>query len=205
MKLYHFPQACSIGINVLLEETGAPYELALVNLRQDEQKTPPFIALNPKGKVPTLQLDDGAIVTEYPAIAYYLARSFPEARLLPAGVAAETKTLELLDYMIATVHMRGYTRMFRPGNFSPNPADEAAVIAAGRAVVMTGLELLEGELGTKDYLMGDFSIADSALFFIEFWTRTRASLPLPPMLDRHLERMMGRPAVQRALASVGLA
>ena len=205
MKLYHFPHACSLGINVLLEETGAPYELALVNLRENEQKKPPFIEINPKGKVPALARDDGGIITEYPAIAYYIARKFPEAKLLPEDLDAQTKVLELLDYMISNVHMRGFTRMFRASTFSPSEADEPQVVAAGRDVIEKGFHLLSEELGEKDYLAGDFSIADSALFFLERWAGTRANMPLSENLARHLARMLGRPAVQRALDSVGLA
>lgn len=205
MKLYYSPQACSLGINVLLEETGAPYELALIDLRRDEQKQPAFLALNPKGKVPTLQRDDGGIVTEYPAIAYYLARKFPEAKLLPEDLDAQTKVLELLDYMIGTVHMRGFTRIFRASAFSPDPAGEQLVVAAGREIVIQGFDLLAEELGDQDYLVGDVSIADSALFFLTRWAVTRANIALPPALERHLERMKARPAVQRALQSIGIA
>ena len=83
MKLYYAPGACSLGIHVLLEEIGKPFEGIRVNLREGEQYQPGFVRINPKSKVPTLISDDGSVLTEFPAIAYYLARSNPGKHLLP--------------------------------------------------------------------------------------------------------------------------
>ena len=77
MKLYYAPGACSIGIHVVLEEIGKPYDAEVVNLREGAQHKPDFTAVNPKSKVPTLKRDDGSVQTEYPAIAYWLARTNP--------------------------------------------------------------------------------------------------------------------------------
>ena len=84
MKLYYMPGACSIGIHVLLEEIGKPYDAHKVDGAKQEQYGPDFVALNPKSKVPTLQRDDGSVLTEFPAIAVWLARKNPE--LGPAAV-----------------------------------------------------------------------------------------------------------------------
>ncbi|HZH45475.1 MAG TPA: glutathione S-transferase N-terminal domain-containing protein, partial [Roseococcus sp.] len=81
MKLYYSPGACSVGIHVLLEEIGKPYEAALTSTREGAQFRPEFVAINPKSKVPTLVRDDGSVLTEYPAIAFWLARTNPEAGL----------------------------------------------------------------------------------------------------------------------------
>jgi len=205
MKLFYFPNACSLGIHVLLEEVGATFDLVSINLAQGAQHQPDFLAINPKAKVPALELDDGHLVTEFPAIAYYLARQYPDANLWPQDLTSQTQALSLLDYMIATVHMRGFTRIFRPSMFSPTPSDEAAVKEAGIAVISKGFELLAAELGDKDYLLGEFSIADAGLFFLEWWAIARAGLAVPPAISAHLERMKTRPAVQRALAKEGLA
>ena len=205
MKLYYLPGACSIGIHVILEEIGKPFELGRLNGQAQDQYKPEFVAKNPKSKVPTLEQDDGAIITEFPAIAYYLGRSFPEAKLLPSDILAETRALELMDYIVATVHMRGFTRIFRPEGFAVRPEDAESVKAAGREVVEKGFKILEAELDGKDYLLGDYSVADSALFYVEWWAAGRAGLTLPPNLAAHLDRMKARPAVQRMLATEGLA
>src|ERR1700759_3547433 len=97
MKLYYAPGACSIGIHVLLEEIGKPYETERVNLQQGEQYKAPFTDINPKSKVPALARDDGSVLTEFPAIAYWLAKTNPSAKLLPDDVDQQARALELTD------------------------------------------------------------------------------------------------------------
>jgi glutathione S-transferase len=206
MKLYYSPNSCAIGIHLLLEEIGSPYELELVDLRQGEQFKKPFASLNPKKKVPALLRDDGTLLTEWQAIAVYLARMNPDKNLLPTDIEGEVRCLELLDYLIATVHMRGFTRIFRPGAFTPTVADEPAVQQTGRDIVVDALKLLEAQLSGREYALGArLSIADAALFFIESWAADRADITLPPALAGHLARMRARPAMQRTLAAEGLA
>jgi len=205
MKLYYSPNACSLAIHVLLEEIGKPYALQRVDFANRAQYSPEYIAINPKSKVPVLERDDGTHLTELPAIAWYLARSNPQANLLPADIEGEARVLEIIDYLIATVHMRGFTRIFRPENFSPTPEDKEKVQEAGKAVIRQGFELIAANLGEQEYLLGSYSIADIVLFFLEFWGARRAGMALPPAIAAHLERMLSRPAVQRALADEGLA
>ena|SRR5580693_6118625 len=91
MKLYYAPGACSIGIHVLLEEIGKPYQTEQVNLRDGAQFKPPFAGVNAKAKVPTLERDDGSILTEFPVIARWLARQNPQANLIPKDEEADTR------------------------------------------------------------------------------------------------------------------
>lgn len=204
MKLYYAPNACSLGIHVLLEEIGKPFELSKVDMANGANYKPPFTELNPKSKVPVLVADDGTVITEFPAIAFYLAASNQEAKLLPADIAGQTLALQTLDYLIATIHMRGFTRIFRPGNFAPNPADVDQVKQAGRDMILAGFKILEPLLGEQEFILGDFSIVEGALFFLEFWARTRVKMLLPANFEAHLDRMLKRPAVQRAMATEGL-
>ncbi len=204
MKLYYAPGACSIGIHVLLEEIGKPYEAIPVALQEGEQYKPPFVEVNPKSKVPTLVKDDGSVLTEFPAIAYWLARTNPGQRLLPDGFDEQARVMEAMDYTVATVHMQGFARLFRPSNYAPNAADEPAVKARGKEIVETGFALLDRTLGGKQYVAGGFSVADAALFYVEFWAG-RVGIPLPANLAGHLERMKARPAVQATLKAEGLA
>ncbi len=204
MKLYYAPGVCSIGIHVLLEEIGKPYELEAINLREGAQYKPEYTAVNPKSKVPALLRDDGTLQTEYPAIAYWLARTNPFSNLLPDNIDLQARALEIMDYCVATVHMQGFTRIFRPGNFSPDPAQEEAVKARGKEIVQKGFESLSASLGDKQYAVGNFSIADSAMFYVEFWA-ARVGIPLPANLAAHFDRMKARPAVQRTLQQEGVA
>jgi glutathione S-transferase len=204
MKLMYSPGACSVGIHVLLEEIGKPYEAQLVNLREGAQFKPEFTSINAKSKVPTLVRDDGSVLTEYPAIAYWLARTNPDKKLLPDDLEAQTRALEALDYAVATIHMQGFSRLFRAANFTPNPADEDKVKERGKELVEKGFAVMDKALANKDYIAGAFSVADSALFYVEFWGAKRMNMKLPPNCEAHLNRMMARPAVQRVLQQEGL-
>lgn len=204
MKLFYAPNACSMGIHLLLEEIGEPYELEKVDFASGAQYKVPFVEINPKSKVPVLQRDDGSYLTEFPAIALYLARAKPAAGLLPAGLDAESRALELLDYLIATVHMRGFTRIFRPAVFAPGAADEEWVKQAGRDIIAKAFDLLVPALGEQDYILGKFSIVEAALFFLEYWARTRAKIQMPETFEAHLDRLLARPATIRMLKAEGL-
>jgi glutathione S-transferase len=204
MKLFYAPGACSIGIHILLEEIGAPYDSERVNLMKGEQYQPAFAEVNPKSKVPTLVRDDGSVLTEFPAIAYWLARTNPEAKLLPEDIGQQTRVLELTDYAVSTIHMQGFARQFRPSNFTPNAADEETVKTRGKEIAEKGFALLDKALAGKDYAIGAFSFADTAIFYVEFWT-TRVGLTLPENCAAHFQRMLGRPSVQRVMQQEGLA
>ena len=156
MKLMYSPGACSIGIHVLLEEIGKPYEAQLVNLREGAQFKPEFTSVNPKSKVPTLVRDDGSVLTEYPAIAYWLARTNPDKKLLPDDVDGQARMLEALDYAVATIHMQGFSRLFRASNYTPNPADEDKVKERGKEMVEKGFAVMDKTLAGKDYLAGSY-------------------------------------------------
>ena len=203
MKLFYAPGACSIGIHVLMEEIGKPYEAVRLDIRAGDTQRPPFTDVNPKGKVPTLQRDDGSIITEYPVIAHYLAKTNPSAGLMPKGEDAELTAASVTDYCVATVHMQGFSRVFRPANFTPSEADQEAVKARGREMVEKGYALMNKALEGKEWVAGDYSFADSALFYVEYWGK-RTGMQLPPNLAAHLERMLARPATQRMLQQEGL-
>ena len=204
MKLFYSAGACSIGIHVLLEEIGKPYEAVRVDTRSGETQKKPFLDVNPKGKVPTLQRDDGSVITEYPVIAHWLAKTNPGANLMPKGEEAELTAASATDYCVATIHMQGFSRLFRPANFSPSEVDHDAVKARGRDLAEKGFALLNDMIGDNDYVAGDYSFADSALFYVEFWGASRMKMQLPPKVAAHYERMLARPAVQRTLKQEGL-
>ena len=203
MKLYYAPGACSMGIHLLLEEIGKPYELHKVNLGQGEQYKAPLVELNPKAKVPTLERDDGSILTEFPAIALWLARTNPQAKLWPDDPESEARALEAMDYVVATVHMRAFSRMFRPSAYTPNPADEDKVKARGREMFEEGLRILDQSLAGKEYVAERFSVADAAVFYVEQWAHG-FKIPLPPNCAAHYERVKARPSVQRTFQQEGL-
>lgn len=206
MKLYYSPGACSVGIHVILEEIGKPYELSLVALKDGAQHKPEYTAVNPKSKVPALDRGDGRALTEYPVIAMWLAKSNPEKKLAPADLEGETRCAEMLDYICGTVHPQGFTRQFRAANFTPREEDLPKVVEQGKTLAAKYFDVLEKTWSGNGWVLPTgYSVADSALFFVEYWAVRRSGMTLPPKLDAHLKAMLARPAVQRALTQEGLA
>lgn len=210
MKLIWGRHTCAIGIHILLEEIGQPYEAQEIDVQGGATQTADFQTLNPKGKVPTLVRDDGSVLTEYGAIATWLARINPQAGLIPDDPEAEARALEIMDYTTGTLHAQGFGRIFLTGRFLPSDLlhetlelGKAAVRRQGRSTVEEALRLLDRAMADKPYAAGQaFTIADTALFYAERWA-PQVEIALPPNLDAHFRRMCARPAVQRVRAVWG--
>jgi glutathione S-transferase len=202
MKLYMTPGSCSTGIHILLEELDLPFEAYLVNLLAGDQNRADYLAMNPKGTIPTLVRDDGSALTEFQAIAWWLARAYPKAKLLPDDMDGEARVIEAMDYAVGTIHMQGFARVFTTAHFTPSEADHEAVKNRGLEIVAKGYAVLDGLLAGREYVAGRFSIADAALFYVEFWG-DKLKLELPENCRAHYQRMLARPVVQRVLREEG--
>lgn len=202
MKLYMTPGSCSTGIHILLEELDLLFEAYLVNLLAGDQNRPDYLALNPKGTIPTLVRDDGSALTEFQAIAWWLARAYPKAKLLPDDPDGEARVIEAMAYAVGTIHMQGFARIFTTDQFTSNEADQDAVKRRGIEIVAKGYAVLDTLLSGREYVAGRFSIADAALFYVEFWG-DKLKLELPENCRTHYRRMLARPAVQRVLREEG--
>jgi glutathione S-transferase len=160
--------------------------------------------------VPTLVRDDGSVLTEFGAIATWIARRFPEAHLLPEGVDAEARTIEIMEYVEGSVHGQGFGRIFKPARFEPQDVlhtkagiGQSSVKAQGKAMVERGFSIIDAQLAGRDYAAGDrFGIADAALFYVERWA-PQVDVALPPHVAAHFERMLARPSVQKVRAIWG--
>jgi len=202
MKFYMTPGSCSTGIHILLEELELPFEVYMVNLMAGDQFKPEYLAINPKSTIPTLVRDDGSSITEFQAIAWWLARSYPKAKLLPEDIASEALVLETLDYVVGTIHGQGYTRIFTTSNYSDNEAEHEQIKKRGYEIVEKGLAIMNDLLSGKEYVIDRFSIADAALFYVEFWA-DKIKLDLPANCLAHYQRMLTRPAVRQVLLEEG--
>jgi glutathione S-transferase len=202
MKFYMTPGSCSTGIHILLEHLELPFEAYIVNLPAGDHRKPEYLAINPKSTIPTLVRDDGRALTEFSAIAYWLARKYPKARLLPGDIDGDTRVIETLGYVVGTIHGQGYTRIFTADKYTPNATDHEAIEARGREIVEHGFALMDDTLNGHDYVAGEFSIADAALFYVEFWA-DKIDLHLPERCRAHYQRMLARPVVQRVLREEG--
>ncbi|MGJ9420676.1 glutathione S-transferase family protein [Massilia sp. CMS3.1] len=208
MKLYWGPHTCAIGIHILLEETGAQYETEKLDIERGDTKNAPFVDINPKGKVPTLVCNDGTVLTEFGAIATWLARTYPEAHLLLSSPMEEARAVEVLEYVEGTIHGQGYARMINPKAFAPMDAVQEAqhlgrVKQQGKEIIDAGFAILDKQLRPFPFAVGNkLSIADAALFYVERWAPGKG-ITLPPNVQAHFEHMLARPAVQKVLAFWG--
>lgn len=198
LTFHHSPQSCSNGILLLLHEVGAAFETKIVDVRAGDQRGAAYLALNPKGKVPALGLDDGAVLTEFGAIALWLAESYPQAELAPADPTERARLLDMLDFIVGSVHMRGFTFDKVPHKFLADPDGQAALKAHGRAEVIKGLKVLSDMMGDAPYLLGRFSVADTALFYVLDWAELDGAYDVSANLRACLKRIRARPAYAAA-------
>lgn len=201
MKLYYSPAACSLSPHIVLIESGLPFELEKVNLHETPHRTESgvaFASINPKGYVPALQLDDGDVLTEGVAIVQYLADQVPGKCLAPAnGTLARYHLQEWLNFIATEIH-KGFGPLWNAAN-SPEVKDAAWAKLAGR------IDWLVAQLGDRDYLLGDFCVADAYVFTCLRWSNyLERSLEGWPKLTAYLARVEARPAVQRAMKEEGL-
>lgn len=195
------PGSCARVPLIALEEIGAPFETRLIAFMKGEHRTPDFLALNPAGKVPALILDDG-VLTQNTAILLYLARRFPEARLLPSATdpLAEAQLLARLAWFSADLHPI-VTRIRMPHFFCDFDSAPARVRELGATAMAFQLAGVERDLAAAPWLLGDdWSILDAYLHWVWFRITGAGFDPAPfPAITDHARRMEQRPAVQRAL------
>jgi glutathione S-transferase len=202
MKFYMTPGSCSTGIHILLEETGLVFEAHIVNLVKGDHLKPEYLAINPNGTIPTLLRDDGVALTDFFSIAEWLAETYPRRKLLPQGDEARRASLASMRFCVQHIHGEGFRRVFTPERYARRPVDVESVQAEGREIVASALVAVDAELAGKDYVVGEFSIADAALFYVEFWA-DKTGMTLPPACQAHYARMKTRPAVRQVLAEEG--
>ncbi|MEA2930577.1 MAG: glutathione S-transferase [Hyphomicrobiales bacterium] len=201
MKFFFAPATCALASRIVLEEVGAPYEPVRIDFKTGGQRTPEYLKVNPKGRVPALVTERG-VLTETPAILLYLAQSYPDAKLAPLDEPFTLAQVQAFNsYLCSTVHVAHAHRM--RGN---RWADDEAAIAAMKKKVPQSVgdcfALIERDMLAGPWVMGDrYTISDPYLFTIAQWLegdgvdRTRF-----PKLVEHTRRIKERPAVQRALA-----
>lgn len=202
MKFYMTPGSCSTGIHILLEEVGEIFEAHLVNLLAGDQNKEDYRQINPKGTIPTLIRKDGIALTDFISIAWWLGKTYPKQRLLPASLEDELQVLETMNYAVNTIHGQGFTRIFTTDKYSSDENEQEDVKARGNYIVRQGFEYIDKQLHSKDYVTDHFSVADAALFYVEFWA-DRIDTDLPANCQRHYQRMLNRLSVRQVLSEEG--
>lgn len=200
MKLYYSPGACSLSPHIAAREAGLDLELVKVDAKSklmDDNRD--FRQINPYGYVPALELDDGEIVLEGPAIVQYLADLRPAAGIAPPnGTIERTRVQSALALINSEIH-KAIGALF-------NPALDDAGKDAAKARIDARLDALDRQLGSNAYLANNrYSVADAYLFVVTRWLRFfRIDLAKWPALAAHHQRVGERPAVQAALEAEGI-
>jgi glutathione S-transferase len=179
LTLYFAPGSSSMAVHIALHEIGVAFECRPLSFKNGDLRAPDFLALNPEGKVPVL-LVDGRPLTEVAAILFYLAKRFPDAKLLPRDdPEAEAQALSWMSFIASTLH----------------PARQRGLDYAKEVYGIADRRLGDG------WALGRYSIADIHLFRL-YWRLANSLHPAPetfPSLTAHYARMMARPAVQRTI------
>lgn len=200
MKLFYKPGACSLASHITLRETGKDFSLVGVDLMHKRlENGEDFWAINPKGQVPALLLDDSSLITEGVAIMQYLADSAPDRQLLAeVGTLPRYKTLEWLNYIATELH-KGFTPLFRPDT----PEDYKPTV---RALLEKKLRYVDTSLAGNEWISGShFTIADAYLFTVLRWAlAVKLDIASLKNIAAYMARVAERPAVAAALAAEGI-
>jgi len=199
IKLYDFKSSPNCQrVKVVLAEKNLPYDIAPIDLRAQEQKTPDYLKLNPYGKVPVLT-DDATVLYESLIINEYLEEKYPDPPLLPKDPAKKAKARILIDYGMA--HFDSPYQKLRMELTKEPKEQNQQIIASAKSELKKLLQRFEDEIGDQQYLVGDFSLVDADL--LPRFTRLEGFGVLPdpslPRLGKYLERMKARPSVKAIL------
>ena len=200
MKLFYKSGACSLSPHIVAQEAGIELRLQPVDLKTKTIASEgDFFAVNSKGYVPALELDDGEVLTEGPVIVQYLADLKPEKGLAPpAGTMARYRLQEWLGYINSELH-KTYSPLFRPDTAAETRAERLAYLNKRYGVV-------EKRLADRPYLLGEnFTVADAYLFTVTNWAgAVKFDLAPFPNVRAFQERVAARPAVKAVMKAEGL-
>ena len=203
LKLYYAANSCALATHILLEEVGADYSVQRIDFSKEQQKSPDFLKINPKGRVPALVTDRG-ILTETPAMLVYVAQSFPAAGLAPMDDPfAFARMQSFNSYLCSHLHVAHAHRM--RGHRWVDADDAHSIAAMKRKVPETvggAFEMIERDMLKGPWVMGDtYTICDPYLFTLAQWMeKDGVDLARVPRVVDHRRRVSERPAVKRAIA-----
>jgi glutathione S-transferase len=207
LKLYYSTGACSLAPHILLEEVGEPYEKELVSISAGKTRSPEFLAINPKGRVPALLTREREILTEVPAIAWYIAEGVGTIRLLPQGGLPLARCFEWFNWLSGTVHTSAFGAYWRAHRFLEDEQLYPPLQAKGRKNILEHYAYIESKLAGRSWAVPHAYTAVDAYLGIFYRWGNRIGLDMRadyPHWTAHAERLMERPAVQRAFTQEGV-
>jgi glutathione S-transferase len=201
LKLYYAPGTCALASYIALEEAGAGYTTERLSLKTNQQNSPDYLKLNPKGRVPTLETERG-VLTETPAILAFIAQSFPQSRLAPLDDAfAFAEVQSFNNYLCATVHV-AHAHKQRGARWATEETTFADMKRMVPKTVGACFALIERAMLRGPWVMGEqYTICDPYLYTLTTWLEgDSVDIATLPKVADHRKRMEGRPAVQKVLA-----
>ena len=200
LTFYYSPGACSLATHVTLEVAGADFTPQQVKLADGEQRTAAYLAINPRGRVPSLVLEDGTVLTENTAILTYLAHRFPGACLMPSDELLQIRSISLMAWFASGVHPI-FTHVRRPERFATDPSAHADIVETAKRNFWACCQEIERTLGGREWFIGDrMSVCD--LYSLVFYNwGYRIDLPMTELRAfTALKNRLGQRAdVRRAL------
>jgi len=201
LTFYYSPGSCALASHIALEEAGAPFTLRRIDFSRAEQKSPAYLAINPKARVPAIVTPRG-VLTETPAMLAFIAQSFPDARLAPLDDPFAFAQLQAFNvYLCSTVHVAHAHRM-RGYRWADDPAAHLAMQKKVPQSVGQCYALIEQKMLKGPWVMGEqYTIADPYLCTLAQWLEADGvdAATIPRVAD-HRARMKERPAVKKAIA-----
>lgn len=208
MKLYTAAGACSTACHIALQESGVPFETKMMSFDSGDFDAPAFVALNPKGYVPMLEIESGKILNEGAAILQYIADQAPEKNLFPVKGFEKYKALEWLNYISTELH-KGFSPLFSADRVFGGAEMEAAkakYIASTLENLNERFQYVNQALEGKNYILGNqYSVVDAYLFTVLSWAKwTNVDLSSYKNIVSFQGRVFERPGTQRAFKTEGL-
>ncbi len=201
LTLYITPGTCSRASHIALAESGLDYQVSLIRFAEGEQRSPAYLKVNPKGRVPALVTDKG-VLTETVALLPYIAQLVPEKNLAPLDDPFLFAKMQAFNaYLSSTVHIN-HAHGRRGARWADNPASHADMIAKVPQTMRDSFALIENDLVEGQFVLGEtFSVADAYLFVMTGWLESdHVDMAEFPKVAAHFRRIEMRPAVQRVLA-----
>lgn len=204
IKLYHSPGACSLASHIVLEELKLPHQAIRINTSAGEQRSPEFLKINPRGRVPTL-VYDGKVLVENVAILAFLGGGWPKAGLWPEKTWDQATALSWMAYLADTVHP-GFAHLVRPERYADDPAVREGVKAKAREYFGGYLQELNGMLAGKTWAIANmYSVVDAYLLVFYRWgNRNGYAVKDLKSYTALVERAMARPAVKKTFELEGI-
>ena len=200
-KLYYAPGTCALASHIALAEAGAPYTTEKLDFKANQQNSPEYLKINPKGRVPTLVMDRG-ILTETPAMLAFIAQSFPQAKLAPLDDAFEFAKVQAFNsYLCSTVHV-AHAHKMRGARWATEETTFADMKRMIPKTMGACFNLIEREMLKGPWVMGEsYTVCDPYLYALTLWLEgDGVDVATLPKVAAHRQRMEQRPAVQKVLA-----